>query len=120
VGDRRSSTRASSVSRRYGPTLTEARSSPDHAGGSTATLVTWYVDVVELVVDELTSKGVTFEQLVYSVPVTCGGRRARILIVADRVARPAVVTVTRIVVPAFSARVANRFRETVPFAFRLV
>ena len=36
--------------------------SPDHAGRSTATLVTWYVDDVELVVDELTSNGVTFEQ----------------------------------------------------------
>lgn len=36
--------------------------SPDHAGGSTATLATWYVDDVEQAVDELTSKGVTFEQ----------------------------------------------------------
>lgn len=36
--------------------------SPDHAGGSTATLVTWSVDDVEHVVDELTSNGVTFEQ----------------------------------------------------------
>jgi catechol 2,3-dioxygenase-like lactoylglutathione lyase family enzyme len=36
--------------------------SPDHAGRSTATLVTWYVDDDELVVDELTSNGVTFEQ----------------------------------------------------------
>ena len=36
--------------------------SPDHAGSSTATLVTWYVDEVELVVEELTSNGVTFEQ----------------------------------------------------------
>ena len=35
--------------------------SPDHAGGSTATLATWYVDDVEQIVDELTSKGVTFE-----------------------------------------------------------
>ncbi len=35
--------------------------SPDHAGGSTATLATWYVDDVEQMVDELTSKGVTFE-----------------------------------------------------------
>jgi hypothetical protein len=33
--------------------------SPDHAGRSTATLVTWYVDDG---VDELTSKGVTFEE----------------------------------------------------------
>ena len=36
--------------------------SPDHAGGSTATLATWYVDDVEQMVDELTSKGVTFER----------------------------------------------------------
>jgi len=36
--------------------------SPDHAGSSTATLVAWYVDDVELVVDELTSNGVTFER----------------------------------------------------------
>jgi catechol 2,3-dioxygenase-like lactoylglutathione lyase family enzyme len=36
--------------------------SPDHAGKSTATLVTWYVDDVEKTVDELTSNGVTFEQ----------------------------------------------------------
>jgi hypothetical protein len=36
--------------------------SPDHAGGSTATLVTWCVDDVEEMVDELTSKGVTFER----------------------------------------------------------
>jgi catechol 2,3-dioxygenase-like lactoylglutathione lyase family enzyme len=36
--------------------------SPDHAGRSTATLVTWYVDDVERVVDELASRGVTFEQ----------------------------------------------------------
>jgi catechol 2,3-dioxygenase-like lactoylglutathione lyase family enzyme len=35
--------------------------SPDHAGMSTATLATWYVDDVEQVVDELSSKGVTFE-----------------------------------------------------------
>src|ERR671919_2785615 len=35
--------------------------SPDHAGRSTATLVTWYVDDVERVVDELGSNGVTFE-----------------------------------------------------------
>jgi catechol 2,3-dioxygenase-like lactoylglutathione lyase family enzyme len=35
--------------------------SPDHAGMSTATLVTWYVDDVERVVDELGSNGVRFE-----------------------------------------------------------
>jgi catechol 2,3-dioxygenase-like lactoylglutathione lyase family enzyme len=35
--------------------------SPDRAGGSTATLASWYVDDVEGVVDELTKRGVTFE-----------------------------------------------------------
>ena len=35
--------------------------SPDHAGRSTATLATWYVDEVERMVEELSSKGVTFE-----------------------------------------------------------
>ena len=40
----------------------EVYPSPDHAGRSTATLATWHVDDVERVVDELTSKGVTFEQ----------------------------------------------------------
>jgi catechol 2,3-dioxygenase-like lactoylglutathione lyase family enzyme len=35
--------------------------SPAHAGKSTATLATWYVDDVERVVDELSAKGVTFE-----------------------------------------------------------
>jgi catechol 2,3-dioxygenase-like lactoylglutathione lyase family enzyme len=39
----------------------EVYPSPDHAGRSTATLATWYVDDVEQIVDELTSKGVTFE-----------------------------------------------------------
>jgi hypothetical protein len=36
--------------------------SPEHAGKSTATLVCWGVDDVEGVVDELTSKGITFER----------------------------------------------------------
>jgi catechol 2,3-dioxygenase-like lactoylglutathione lyase family enzyme len=36
--------------------------SPEHAGESTATLATWYVDDVDQMVDELTAKGVTFEQ----------------------------------------------------------
>lgn len=36
--------------------------SPEHAGASGATLATWHVDDVEQVVDELTAKGVTFEQ----------------------------------------------------------
>ena len=35
--------------------------SPDHAGRSTATLATWYVDDVERIVDELASNDVTFE-----------------------------------------------------------
>ena len=35
--------------------------SPAHAGKSTATLATWYVDDVERVVDELNSNGVIFE-----------------------------------------------------------
>ncbi len=35
--------------------------SPAHAGKSTATLATWYVDDVERVVDELRSNGVSFE-----------------------------------------------------------
>jgi catechol 2,3-dioxygenase-like lactoylglutathione lyase family enzyme len=35
--------------------------SPEHAGKSMATLASWYVDDVEGVVDELTSKGVAFE-----------------------------------------------------------
>ncbi len=39
----------------------EVYPSPDHAGSSTATLATWYVDDVEQMVDELTSNGVTFE-----------------------------------------------------------
>ncbi len=36
--------------------------SPEHAGKSTATLVGWGVDDVERVVEELASKGVTFER----------------------------------------------------------
>ncbi len=36
--------------------------SPEHAGKSTATMAGWVVDDVEAVVDELTAKGVTFEQ----------------------------------------------------------
>jgi len=36
--------------------------SPEHAGGSTATLASWYVDDVEGVVEELTSRGVVFER----------------------------------------------------------
>ena len=36
--------------------------SPGHAGKSTATLAGWGVDDVEEVVEELTSRGVTFER----------------------------------------------------------
>ena len=36
--------------------------SPEHAGKSTATLAGWLVDDVDKVVDELTARGVTFEQ----------------------------------------------------------
>jgi catechol 2,3-dioxygenase-like lactoylglutathione lyase family enzyme len=36
--------------------------SPENAGKSTATLAGWWVDDVEARVDELTAKGVTFEQ----------------------------------------------------------
>src|ERR671912_2787500 len=36
--------------------------SPEHAGKSTATLAGWGVNDIEEVVDELTSKGVTFER----------------------------------------------------------
>ncbi|CAA9265061.1 MAG: hypothetical protein AVDCRST_MAG93-2364 [uncultured Chloroflexia bacterium] len=36
--------------------------SPDHAGKSTATLAGWGVNDVERVVDELTSRGVSFER----------------------------------------------------------
>jgi catechol 2,3-dioxygenase-like lactoylglutathione lyase family enzyme len=41
--------------------------SPAHAGKATATVARWDVDDIERVVDELTSKGVTFEQ--YEEPV---------------------------------------------------
>jgi catechol 2,3-dioxygenase-like lactoylglutathione lyase family enzyme len=36
--------------------------SPEHAGNCTATLASWGVDDIERVVDELTKRGVTFEQ----------------------------------------------------------
>lgn len=42
--------------------LLEVYPSPDTAGQSPATLGTWHVDNVEQTVDELISKGVTFEQ----------------------------------------------------------
>ena len=36
--------------------------SPDHAGKSTATLASWYVEDIESLVDKLTSNGVVFER----------------------------------------------------------
>lgn len=36
--------------------------SPEHAGKSTATLASWYVQNIESLVDQLTSRGVVFEQ----------------------------------------------------------
>lgn len=44
-----------------GDTSLHVYPSPTHAGSSTATLATWYVDDVEQVVEELSSRGVTFE-----------------------------------------------------------
>jgi catechol 2,3-dioxygenase-like lactoylglutathione lyase family enzyme len=44
-----------------GETSLHVYPSPAHAGGSTATLATWYVDDVDRVVDKLSSGGVTFE-----------------------------------------------------------
>jgi catechol 2,3-dioxygenase-like lactoylglutathione lyase family enzyme len=43
-------------------TVIQVYSSPGHAGKSTATLAGWYVDDIERVVDELTSRGVTFKR----------------------------------------------------------
>jgi catechol 2,3-dioxygenase-like lactoylglutathione lyase family enzyme len=42
--------------------------SPEHAGKATATIATWEVDDAEATVDELTAKGVAFEQ--YEEPET--------------------------------------------------
>ena len=42
--------------------------SPDNAGKSTATLAAWLVEDVDAIVDELTSRGVSFEQ--YTEPFT--------------------------------------------------
>lgn len=36
--------------------------SPDHAGGTTATLASWYVREIESLVNVLTSRGVVFER----------------------------------------------------------
>ena len=45
-----------------GDTALHVYPSAAHAGRSTATLATWYVDHVERVVDELNSHGVAFER----------------------------------------------------------
>ena len=45
-----------------GDTSLHVYASPAHAGTAAATLATWYVANLEQVVDELTSRGVTFEQ----------------------------------------------------------
>ena len=44
-----------------GDTSLHVYPSPTHAGRSTATLATWYVDDVEQVVGELSSRGVAFQ-----------------------------------------------------------
>ena len=49
--------------------------SPVHAGKATATLATWYVGDVEEVVDELRSRGVTFER--YDDPSLVRRRQSR-------------------------------------------
>ena len=43
--------------------------SPEHAGTSTATLTSWYVDDVEGVVEELSERGVVFERY-FEGPIT--------------------------------------------------
>jgi catechol 2,3-dioxygenase-like lactoylglutathione lyase family enzyme len=45
-----------------GDTSLHVYASPAHAGRTTATLATWYVDDLERVVDELSAGGVTFER----------------------------------------------------------
>ena len=45
-----------------GDTSLHVYESPAHAGKATATLATWYVADLEQVVDQLGSKGVTFER----------------------------------------------------------
>jgi catechol 2,3-dioxygenase-like lactoylglutathione lyase family enzyme len=55
-----------------GGTLLHVYSSPAHAGKATATLARWDVDDLEATVDELTSRGVTFER--YDEPVKTDGK----------------------------------------------
>jgi catechol 2,3-dioxygenase-like lactoylglutathione lyase family enzyme len=50
-----------------GDTSLHVYESPTQAGGGTATLATWYVEDLEQVVDELNSRGVTFQR--YDDPV---------------------------------------------------
>jgi catechol 2,3-dioxygenase-like lactoylglutathione lyase family enzyme len=50
-----------------GDTSLHVYMSPAHAGAGTATLATWHVPALDLVVDELASRGVTFER--YDDPV---------------------------------------------------
>jgi catechol 2,3-dioxygenase-like lactoylglutathione lyase family enzyme len=53
------------VSRQYacgGGTSLHVYASPAHAGKATATVAQWQVDDLEQVVDELSSRGVTFER----------------------------------------------------------
>jgi len=45
-----------------GGTIVHVYLSPDHAGGTTATLASWYVQDIESLVDDLTSRGVVFEK----------------------------------------------------------
>jgi predicted enzyme related to lactoylglutathione lyase len=59
---RRSGADGSKVYASGGDTSLVVYPAPDTAGGSSATLASWHVDDVELMVDELTSRGVIFEQ----------------------------------------------------------
>ena len=45
-----------------GGTSLHVYASPAHAGKTSATVATWYVDDLERVVDELTANGVSFER----------------------------------------------------------
>jgi catechol 2,3-dioxygenase-like lactoylglutathione lyase family enzyme len=57
--------RQSDESRIYacgGDTSLHVYESPAHAGKATATLATWYVEDLEQVVDELSSRGVAFQR----------------------------------------------------------
>src|SRR5215216_5412286 len=55
-----------------GGTTLYVYASPAHAGKATATVARWDVADIEQVVDELTAKGVTFEQ--YDEPVKTDGK----------------------------------------------